>query len=229
MATKPKRSTKVVKSAVKPKPATTKKPAPKKPAASKKSALSKKFKANQAFWNRTPFLFYSVLVAAALVAILIGLMGYQAVKKSKYPVSATATNGVLFLQALGSDGSHKTGDTVEVTLYEDSGNQSVNALQAGVKYPAEKLEVVGVKTGDAFPQEAATDTATPGLLRVARSIKPGEPTVKGAKPVVTVQFKVLVDSPDPFELTIDDTSSLLVRSTDNKNILGTGQNNKFEL
>ncbi|HEX8351014.1 MAG TPA: cohesin domain-containing protein, partial [Hymenobacter sp.] len=110
-----------------------------------------------------------------------------------------------------------------------SGKQKVNALQAAVKYPSEKLELINVKGETAFSQEAATDTSTAGLVRIARSIKPGEMSVQGAKPVATLQFKVVADSADGVELTVDDSASLLVRSSDNKNILGAKANNKFEL
>ncbi|GEM_PF-2177973 len=182
--------------------------------------------ASRAFWLRTRFIFYVVLITAALVAISVGLMTYHDTKST-----TTVTNqaGALFLQSLDSHGSHTAGDTVSVTLYEDSGTQGVNALQASVRYPSEKIEFVSADTGTAFPQEAATDTGTAGLVRVARSIKSGAAPVKGAKPVVTLTFKVLVDSSDPFELSIDDAASLLVRSSDNQSILGSSASNKFEL
>jgi len=192
----------------------------------KASVNSKKLTASRAFWLRTRFIFYVVLITAALVAISVGLMTYQ---NTNSGTAAGNGAGALFLQSLDGHGSHKAGDTVTVTLYEDSGTQSVNALQAGVRYPSEKLEFVSADTGAAFPQEAATDAGTTGIVRVARSIKPGTASVKGAKPVVTLTFKVLVDSSDPFELSIDDAASLLVRSSDNQSILGSSASNKFEL
>lgn len=199
-----------------------------KAAVAKKPSTSRKI-ASKEFWLRTRFIFFTVLIAAALVSISLGLMSYQTNKRATYAIRATNENGVFFLQSLDSDGTHKAGETIDVTLYEDSGKQEINALQAAVRYPSEKLEFVSVKSGLAFPQEAATDTSNPGLIRVARSINPGDASVKGAKPVVTFQFKVLVDSDQPFELTIDDTASLLVRSIDNQNILGTNSVTKFEL
>jgi len=92
-------------------------------------------------------------------------------------------------------------------------------LQSSIKYPAEKLALVSVQNGVVFNEEAATDTATPGLVRVARSIKAGDAAVKGAKPVVTLQFKVLSDSDSPFQLSVDESASLLVRASDSQNIL----------
>ncbi len=238
MATQAKRTTKSSKTAAKTTKrktaastqaaTSTKKTAPKPKVSS--SRTKKTSSKSLEFWKRTPFLFYAILVAAFLVAITLGLMTYQARKASTgYPVSATDTTGVLFLQSLDSDSSYKTGDTLEVKLYEDSGKQAVNALQAAVKYPAEQLELTDVQTDTAFSQVAATDTATAGLVRVARSIKPGESSRKGAKPVVTLQFKVLKDSDTKFTFTIDDASSLLVRSSDNQNILGSGGVTQFEL
>jgi hypothetical protein len=137
----------------------------------------------------------------------------------------------MFLQSLNSADTHKAGDVVDVTLYEDSGPQEVNALQSSLKYPAEKLALVSITNGVVFNQEAATDTATAGLVRVARSIKPGASPVKGVKPVVTVQFKVLEDSDSPFQLSVDQATSLLVRSSDSQNILPTDadDNTTFDL
>lgn len=221
----------------------TKAPVKKSVAASKAKSVSKQRAAKtssrggqkssshgQNVWQRSPFLFYTALVTAALVALTLGLMTYQSKKDNTNNIASASDNtGVLFLQSLESKKAYTNGETLDVTLYEDSGKQKVNALQAAVKYPADKLQLVNVKGETSFSQEAATDVATAGLVRIARSIKAGEPAQQGAKPVVTLQFKVVADSPNGVELSIDDAASLLVRASDNSNILSQKAYNKYEL
>jgi hypothetical protein len=228
-ATKSSSSAKVAKSKVvkaSPRPVrSTAKPAPK---SSKTTSKRSKPLSSLVFWQRSKFLFYVVLIAAALLAITAGLMTYDETSKTKVATS-TSTTGSLFLQSLQKTGPRKAGDTLSVVLYEDSGKQEVNALQAAVRYPTDKLQFVSVKSDSAFSQEAATDTANAGLIRVARSIKPGETPVKGAKPIVTLEFRVVADTTSSVEMTVENDASLLVRSTDNKNILGSDATIKFAL
>ncbi|HEX8226755.1 MAG TPA: cohesin domain-containing protein [Candidatus Saccharimonadales bacterium] len=166
------------------------------------------------------FLAATGLLSAALIATTIGLMGYQkhsyndAISKSNQPYGSAS----LYIAAEGLS-DVKAGQTFTVELHEDSGKDLVNAVQAGINYPAEKLQVVSVTTGDGFPQEAATDTTTPGLVRVARSVVPKTPAVRGQQSVAKIEFKVLPGATGPVELRVDQTTSLLVRSTDNKNVL----------
>lgn len=180
-------------------------------------------------WKRSPFLFYSVLGAAALVAISLGLMTYEQRTNSTIPVETVSSSGILFLQSLDTAETYRAGDELDVTIYENSGNQGVNALQAAIKYPAEQLQVTSVSNTNSFTQEAATDTSTPGLVRVARSIKPGDASLRGAKPVAVVKFKVVAEKTDAIELIVDNTASLLVRSSDNQNILDPKATTTLEL
>jgi len=187
----------------------------------------KRADSERSFWMRTRFVFYVALIAAALVAIAITLSTNDGGNAGNNNASSTTSStGSMFLQSLSSADSHKAGDVMDVTLYENSGSQAVNALQSAVRYPAEKLALVSVTNGVVFSEEAATDTNTAGIVRIARSIKPGSTPVKGAKPVVTLEFKALTDSDSPYQLSVDQAASLLVRASDSKNILSDqGDNN----
>lgn len=174
--------------------------------------------------QRTSFVAAAVLLAAALLAISIGMTGYNRSDTSRQTGSSaavqTANNQAsLTLKPL----DHKElapGTVIEVGMYENSLTDPVNAVQGAIKYPADKLRVVRVTTGDTFPQEAATDTASSGLVRFARSIAPQAAPVMGEKLVVTIEFEVLKTVDVASELIVDKQASYLVRSTDNQNILG---------
>lgn len=200
----PTKSSKTSKTATKPVKKTVKSSTVKKSSA--KGGLSRSY--------RTNFVASVVVGAAALIAIAIGFSTYTK------PVAHTASLGLGSLYLQQQKGQAVTaGSTVQVELYANSGTQPVNAVQSAIHYPSDKLEFVSVKTSSAFPQEAATDTATAGLIRLARSTGAGAPAVTGAKPVATLEFKVIKDTDAPTKLGIDMAQSLLVRSTDNKNIL----------
>lgn len=167
--------------------------------------------------KRNKFVAAMVVLAAALIAISAGMYSHDRYTSSKQASAITGPGSMYLLPT--SNEPVRAGTTLKVTLYENSGNDPVNAVQSDVKYPTDKLEFVSVKSSDEFPQEAATDTATPGLVRVARSVKTQEPAVTGSKPVVTMEFRVLQNADSPLVFSIDKTGSFLVRSTDNQNIL----------
>lgn len=178
---------------------------------------------------RSTFVAGAVLLAAALVAITLGLLTY-----TQYDTSRTADGkmqyktGAMFLESTGS--KHITpGSTVKVTVYENSGNSPVNTVQSAVSYPADKLQYVSVRNSQAFPQEAATDATTNGLVRLARSIKPDAMPVRGSKAVAVLEFRILDGAKSPIELSVEPKTSLLVRSTDNHNILDTASNPSLHL
>ena len=220
--------------------ATAKKPTPRSTSKSKKAPVSRvvkplpakrvttKSKPNRQVSSRPSkitastavrgrFLAKIVLVAAALVAISLGIMTYNDHRDVK--VSVAPGQGVMFLSAVGN--AMKAGENLQVALYETSGKEPVNALQSAVSYPSDRMQVESVTTSEYFPQEAATDTATPGLIRIARSIRSQSAPLTGTKLVATVTFRITKDDSSAARLSIIQGRSLLVRSTDNSNILST--------
>jgi hypothetical protein len=197
---------------------TTKTTATRKHAASKKSAAATRDK-------RYHFVAGAVLIAAALIALATGVSGHHRQSASDNLTAqqklsaANAAGANLSIQPL----SHQQvvpDTTVSVSLYETSGSTPVNAIQGALHYPADKLQLVGITTAGAFPQEAATDTSTPGLIRLARGVTVQAPPVTGDKSVATIKFKVLQQTDLASEVSVDKAESLIVRSTDNQNILG---------
>ncbi len=113
-----------------------------------------------------------------------------------------------------------SGSTVNVVVRSNSGTASVNSVQAYIGYDAAQLQYTGLTEGGTFTNIAATDTATAGRVRIARSVQPGSAGITGDNPVVTLSFKVLATS-GTAALTIDKTQSFVVSSTTNTNILST--------
>jgi hypothetical protein len=162
--------------------------------------------------------FFGGILALAVVLIGTSFGIYSYGSNRQEPAPKTEEKGSIYLQA-PSDEELKTNSLVKVDVYEKSGSNPINALQTAVSYPAEILSLVSVINGTAFPQDVATDTSTPGLVRVARSIKVQTPPIEGTKQIVTLQFRVIKDPTSAVKLSVDKSASLLVRSTDNQNIL----------
>lgn len=111
-----------------------------------------------------------------------------------------------------------SGSTFTVALKENSGTAQVNSVQASIGYDPAKLQYVSMTEGSVFTTVAATDTATAGRVRLARAIPAGGGGVSGENAIVTLTFRVLATS-GTAPLTLDQASSFVVTSTDNKNIL----------
>ena len=92
----------------------------------------------------------------------------------------------------------------------------VNVAQVSIQYDANKLQMLGVTEGSTFTQFAATDTSTPGVIRIARSTPTGT-TAVGDNPFVYVSFKMLVAN-NQTTVTINPAQTYLVRASDSQDI-----------
>jgi hypothetical protein len=191
------------------------------------SVTSKKAAYSAVQSGRNRFVGLAVLVAAILVAISVGLLSYHRYDINNSIPAVSDGRGILYLRPVNTT-NLKAGSTVSVAVYENSGTVPVDVVQSDIQYPADKLQIMSVDTASSFPSAAATDIATPGLVRLARAIEVNTPSVQGARPVATLQFKVL-QATAPIELDIDQASSLLVRSSDSTNILPSTGSSTFEL
>lgn len=102
-----------------------------------------------------------------------------------------------------------------IKIYVDTAGADVNALQANLAYPADKLEFVSVdSSGSAFGIEAEASGGN-GLVKIGRgSIEPKS----GKLLVATVNFKAITGSGSA-AISFSEGSSVL-RSSDNIDILG---------
>jgi hypothetical protein len=111
----------------------------------------------------------------------------------------------------------QTGSPLTVTLRVDSGSDFVNSVQASMNYDAAQLRFVSLSEGTSFDLVTATDTSTPGLIRIARGTNT---PVSGAQDVVTLNFTVLATS-GTASVSFDKNYSFVVDSITNSDILAT--------
>jgi hypothetical protein len=174
--------------------------------------------------GRQKFYLGVVLIALLIVGLLVGMLALQK-DDTEEENASTATSeqtlkaGEASLYVEDIDAAQlEAGKVVKVGIYEDSGEETVNAVQVAVKYPSDKLTFKSLEPGSAFPVQAVTDTATPGLIRFAQNVQDNSKTAKGKQLIANVEFTV-TGKASPGDVTIDREFSLVVRSTDNKNIL----------
>jgi len=111
-----------------------------------------------------------VLIIALAAAAVIGLLTLHRTPKS--PVSSPAAgtsssstgagtgNGPGTLSLSPADGSFAPGSTINVTIHENSGTSAVNAVQANVTYPTDKLQFVSVNGSNSAFSVAAQGAAS---------------------------------------------------------------------
>lgn len=160
------------------------------------------------FQSRTDIIKNSL---AVVVALVVGVFGVALL------VSSHAATGAS-LSIAPVSGSLTQGSTYSATIKVDSGTDVVNAVQASLNYDPTQLQYVSTTQGTAFPTTSAISTSTPGIVRVAQSTQ--SKTVSGSQTVITVNFKVLAAS-GSVSLSFDKNYSLVVRSSDNSDILTT--------
>ncbi|HSH18246.1 MAG TPA: cohesin domain-containing protein [Candidatus Saccharimonadales bacterium] len=133
-----------------------------------------------------------------------------------FAMSRAATGPQLY--ATPATNSVAVNATIDVTVRANSGANAINSVQASLGYDPAQLQFVSIVETGPFSLVAATDTATPGRIRIARAIPAGGAPVSGDNAVLTVKLKVLAASGSA-AISFDDTASLMVRGSDNTNVL----------
>jgi hypothetical protein len=155
--------------------------------------------------NQYKFLLVGILVIAAIAVYGVHLL----------QGSHAATGATMYVTPATS--SITSGSTVSLTIRENSGTANVNSVQSSFTYPSSQLQFMSITEGGAFNTAAATDTSTPGTVRVARFISGGG-SVNGDQPIVTVNFKVLATA-GTVTTAFDSAFSNVAQTSDGTNIL----------
>jgi hypothetical protein len=154
-------------------------------------------------------------MSLAVVGLLV-IGGVSYVGTQNRRDSMAATLGTMYVAPAA--GTYEPGSTFSVAIREESGTNAVNSVQTKLGYNAAQLQFVGITEGAAFPFATATDTATPGIVRIARGVPVGAAGVTGDQVIANVSFKVLATT-GTTSLTIDNGFSLIVRSSDQTNMM----------
>jgi hypothetical protein len=116
-------------------------------------------------------------------AIITGLSGFAAYAAKPLPVLTTPN-----LSLSPSSGIVSAGSTLAVQIWEDSGTNTVNAVQANLVYPIGKLNFVKIDTTNTAFGVEAESTGSNGSIRIGR----GSTTpLQGRQLVATVDFTPL--------------------------------------
>lgn len=136
----------------------------------------------------------------------LGLVTGATALMTMLPMSAGAA-GNASLSLSGNGGSYTTGATFTATIYENSGAETVNVVEADFVYDSNVLQLVGMNCGGGF--EIATPASASGITCGTVSPK------SGSQVVGTVSFKTLAAGTGSVSF---GASSAVYRSTDNVNI-----------
>ena len=105
------------------------------------------------------------------------------------------------------------GQMVTVQVREDSGTVPVNAVQANISYPADKLEMKYINVVGSEFQITAEQTTTEGSVRLARG-RQGAP-LTGSRQIAQITFVAKSAGTAEIDYT---AGSVVVNSTDNSNV-----------
>jgi hypothetical protein len=123
-----------------------------------------------------------------------------------------ATNASLYLSPASQ--TVNTNDTITITIKVDTGGDPVNAVQANLTYPTALFDSVTVTSTAAF-DVIAENTAGSGTIKVARG---ATTPVNGVVDVATLTLHAVASGTQAINFA---SGSMIVRSTDNTNILAT--------
>ncbi len=154
------------------------------------------------------------LTIILLISIPLTVWGLNKIRELRSRAAGTAT---LYLTPTTQNINQNTNFTVQIR--ENSNNDPVNAVQANLSYDATKLDYISTDfAGSAFGV-AAESSGGNGSIRIARGVSGGQPAVTGDKLIASVTFKAkTVAGATSVSFA---TGSLIARSTDNTDILGT--------
>jgi len=145
------------------------------------------------------------LKALVMTTLSIGLLGIG--------LKMVGAAGSASLSLNPSSGSHDINTTFSVTVYENSGAETVNAVEADLSYDVSKLQFVSIDTSGSAFDIGAVATGGSGSVTIQRG-KIGSLT--GSQTVGVVTFKALVGSGST-AINFANSSQIL-RSSDNVNI-----------
>jgi hypothetical protein len=135
--------------------------------------------------------------------------------------ATTGSSQDLYLSPTGT--TLATGSTLTVQIRENSGITPVNAVQANLSYPADKLKFMSTDAGSSAFAIAAPGTNSGGKITVARG---STTALTGDQAVATLTFTVLA----PGDATLAfSNGSALVSSTTHTNLLGALGSTKYHI
>lgn len=159
-----------------------------------------------------------VLVALTVCGIVTAaiLLGDSDTAETQATTSnaQTAAENPASLSAEPDNATVAQENIVNVSIYVDSGDEEVNAVQANIAYPTDKLSFVSIQTEDSAFSIEAENTNENGVIKLARGeIEP----VTGKQLVAVVQLRA-DSSSGSADLTFAEGSAV-ISATTNEDLL----------
>ena len=128
------------------------------------------------------------------------------------PKARTEAAGTASLTLSPSSGSHKGGDTITLTVTENSGSTAMNTVEADLSFDASKLQFVSASgAGTSFSNLSATGTSsTAKIVSYTSPVSLGGPgSLTGSHAIGTVTLKVkTVSASNSTSVTFADSSGI---------------------
>jgi flagellar basal body-associated protein FliL len=175
----------------------------------------------------------NVLVTlVVLVLIAVGAYALFNSKDTKKPSTTNTSSSSSSTEKTGTmsltpaEQHVNSGSTLTVQVWEDSGSQSVNAVQANLTYPQDKLKFEKVDSTASEFKVTAQETGGSGVIKIAR----GTTTpLTGKKMVATVNFTPLGTANGGSAAVKFSSDTVLLSSTTNKSILSATYGGSYDL
>lgn len=153
-----------------------------------------------------------------IFAVIIGFVGYRILNQSK-AADTSPTPPTIYVSPQTQNLALNS--TFTVTIRENSGTSTVNALQANISYPSSLLQVQNASapvsfTGSPFAT-VAENSSTPGQVTLGTGTEGGASPLTGDQLVGTITFKAIAGGTANLAFT---TGTALLNSTTNTDLLG---------
>ncbi|HSH55252.1 MAG TPA: cohesin domain-containing protein [Candidatus Limnocylindrales bacterium] len=169
----------------------------------------------------------SMLTVVAVLSLVAAFGSYSNDQSQAARVTANYSDT---LSMNPTTGRMTPGQPVDVVLYANTGTEPINVVQVKVNYPADQLKFERLSEGPAFPVAVATDTATPGMIRLARTLDTDVTAVSGVSGsniIATLHFTAQPNAGGTAQLSYDASASFVMRARDNQNMLATASGAVF--
>lgn len=156
-----------------------------------------------------------LLLAVVFIILLISGFYIQQNRTSEpSPTTMTSNSSSQNLSMTASNQNPQTGEVVRISIWEDSGDQAVNAVQANLNYSTDKFDFVSTDVTKSAFEIQAQNTVKNGKVIIARGHKGN---LSGRQLVAVIKLKAK-DSPGSASLSFSGDSHL-VSSLTNEDIL----------
>lgn len=161
----------------------------------------------------------NILILVVLIILAIGgaMLFFNKSDSSTSNSSAATATGKATMSLSSSTSSVAIGDKVHVKLYSDSKDVRNNAVQAVIKYPSDRLQLVKIDSDSSAYPIKAVEKSSEGTVTVSRGVIGG---VINKQLVTDMEF--VAKSAGNAEISYDKSETFLVSAETNKNILSSG-------